>query len=285
MNKMLITRCAPFMIAICSIALTAKAQYYYKDIVVTAQINANYQALRDNKVSLVTLTTAAPGPASDAAITLQQTVYSSQRLVVTYTKTPDAGASWLKSYYNENGLLVQTTDSSEDVVTRSLYEYGANNRLTGISSNSIPVNSASETEIHKWNYNSSGQPVQMIKIKDNLDTTFVSFTPDEQGNTGEEQAMRKKGNLGTTYYYYDAQHRLTDVTRYNKKAKRILPDYMFEYSGTSLPSQMILVPEGSNDYQVWKYLYNQQGLKEKEICYNKQKQMVGSVTYTYTFGK
>ena len=282
---MLTTRCAACIIAICGIALTAKAQYYYKDIVVTAQINAGYRALRDNKVSLVTITPSAPGPASDAVVTLQQTVYPSQRLVVTYTKTPDAGESWLKSYYNESGLLIQTTDSSEGIVTKSIYEYGANNRLTGISSNSIPVNSAPETEIHKWSYNSSGQPVQMIKIKDNSDTTFVSFTADEQGNTGEEKAIRKKGNVGTTYYYYDAEHRLTDVARYNKKANRILPDYIFEYNEAALPSQMILVPEGSNDYQIWKYYYNQQGLKEKEICYNKQKQLVGSVTYAYTFGK
>ncbi|MEO6314644.1 MAG: hypothetical protein ABIU63_01800 [Chitinophagaceae bacterium] len=279
-----ITRCTACMLAFSCLAITVNAQYYYKDIVVTGQINAGYRALRDNKVSLVTLTTTAPGPAANAEITLQQTVYPAQKLVVTYTKTPDAGESWLKSYYNENALLVQTTDSTQEIVTKSVYQY-ANDRLASISSKSVPVNSASETEVHQWSYNGSGQPLKMIKIRNNNDSTVVSFMPDEQGNTGEEKAVRNKVSLGTTFYYFDAQHRLTDVARYNKKADRILPNYIFEYNEGTLPAQMMLVPEGSNEYQIWKYVYNQQGLKEKEICYNKQKQLVGTVSYVYTFGK
>lgn len=284
MKMLTITRCTACMLAFSCLAITVNAQYYYKDIVVTGQINAGYRALRDNKVSLVTLTTTAPGPAANAEITLQQTVYPAQKLVVTYTKTPDAGESWLKSYYNENALLVQTTDSTQEIVTKSVYQY-ANDRLASISSKSVPVNSASETEVHQWSYNGSGQPLKMIKIRNNNDSTVVSFMPDEQGNTGEEKAVRNKVSLGTTFYYFDAQHRLTDVARYNKKADRILPNYIFEYNEGTLPAQMMLVPEGSNEYQIWKYVYNQQGLKEKEICYNKQKQLVGTVSYVYTFGK
>ena len=276
------TQFTAFAFAVCSTAFTAKAQYYYKDIIVTSQINANYKALRDNKVTRVTLTPAAMGP-SENNVTLQQTVYPSQKLVVTYTKVPDATESWLKSYYNAGGVLIKTVDSSADVVTSSLYEYDASNRLTLISSNSVPVNDPAEKEVHQWQYNSNGQPVQMIKIKDNSDTTVVSFTADEQGNTAEEKAVRKKGDLRTTYYYYDAQHRLTDVARFNIKANRILPDYMFEYNDAQQLSQMIIVPEGSNDYQTWKYIYNQQGLKEKDVCYSKQKEMVASIEYAYTF--
>ena len=125
----------------------------------------------------------------------------------------------------------------------------------------------------------------MIKIKDGSDTTFVNFTSDEQGNAAEENAVRKNGNLGTTYYYYDTRHRLTDVARFNKRANRILPDYMFEYNDAAQVAQMIVVPEGSADYQIWKYIYNQQGLKEKDVCYSKQKQMVANIEYTYSFGK
>lgn len=281
MNKMLITRCTA-IIVICGIALTAKAQYYYKDIVVTGQTNANYKILRDNKVSHVTLNPAGIDP-SQNLVTLQQTVYPSQKLVVTYTKVPNATESWLKSYYNAAGLLIKTVDSAAEYVSSSSYEYDAANRLTLINSNSVPVNDPAETEIHQWTYNSAGLPVQMLKIKNGNDTTFVTITPDEQGNPAEEKAERKKGNLGTTYYYYDAQHRLTDVARYNKRANRILPDYMFEYTETSQLAQMIVVPEGSADYQTWRYSYNQQGLKEKDVCYSKQKQMVASIEYVYAF--
>ncbi len=277
-------RVSAFALAMCSTVFTAKGQYYYKDIVVTGQINANYRVLRDNKVTHVTLNPSALDP-SQNTVTLQQTVYPSQKLVVTYTKVPNATESWLKSYYNANGLLIKTVDSSADFVTSSFYEYDAASRLILINSNSVPVNDPAETEVHQWNYNSNGQPVQMIKIKNGNDTTFVSITADEQGNPAEEKAERKKGNLGTTYYYYDSQHRLTDVARYNKRANRILPDYMFEYTDASQLSQMIVVPEGSADYQTWKYSYNQKGLKEKDVCYSKQKQMVASIEYVYSFGR
>lgn len=277
-------RIAALVLAVCSTTVTARAQYYYKDIVVTRQINANYRLIRDLKVLHVTLTPSAPGP-SENNVTLQQTVYPAQKLVVTYTKVPDATESWLKSYYNVNGFLIKSVDSSADFVTSSLYEYDAANRITRISSNSIPVNDPAETEIHQWIYNSNGQPAQMVKIKNNADTTFVSFTADELGNVGEEKAIRKKGSLGTTFYYYDAQHRLTDVARFNRKANRILPDYMFEYNEALQVTQMIVVPEGSADYQTWKYIYNTQGLKEKEVCYSKQKQLVASIEYIYSFGK
>jgi len=285
MNKTSITRYSIALLLGCSLASAGRAQYYYKDIVVTAQINAGYRALRDNKVSQVSLATTTPGAPAEPVMAIQQTVYPAQRKVVTYSKSPDATESWLTSVYDENGLLQQTTDSAAEMITRSQYRYDANNRIVTLTSNAVPFNSAPENEVHQWTYNSNGQPQQMIKIKDNRDTTIVSFVPDEQGNIGEEKATRKQGNVGSTFYYYDAQHRLTDVARYNKKANRILPDYMFEYGQGTLPSQMILVPEGSNDYQVWKYIYNEKGLKEKDLCYNKQKQLVGTITYNYTFAR
>src|SRR5450432_3251486 len=160
MNTICITRQTRFtvlLIAVCSIAFTAKAQYYYKDIIVTAQINTSYQLLRDNKVTHVTLTPSALDPGQNL-VALQQTVYPSQKLVVTYTKVPDATESWLKSYYNGNGLLIKAVDSSADVVTSSLYEYDAAGRINSISSNSVPVNDPAETETHKWSYNGNGQP-------------------------------------------------------------------------------------------------------------------------------
>ncbi|MEP6749249.1 MAG: RHS repeat domain-containing protein, partial [Bacteroidota bacterium] len=140
MNKMCIDRqlrFTAFLFAICSTAFTAKAQYYYKDIIVTGQISANYKVLRDNKVTRVTVTPSALDP-SQNAVTLQQTVNTSKNVVVTYTKVPDATESWLKSYYNASGLLIKTVDSSADVVTSSLYAYDAAGRIATISSNSIP---------------------------------------------------------------------------------------------------------------------------------------------------
>ena len=197
------TRLVACLLAVCGLINVAEAQYYYKDIVVTNQINANYRVLKNNKVSSVVLTPAALDPSQNSVV-LKQTVYPGLHLVITYTKVPDAPESWLKSYYNAEGFLVKTADSSADVVTTSLYQYDASGRLSSISSNSVPVNDPAEKEVHTWHYNSNGQPVDMVKIKDGTDTTLVSFVPDEQGNPGEEKAMRNKNSLGSIYYYFDA---------------------------------------------------------------------------------
>lgn len=263
-------------------ASASRAQYYYKDIVVTEQIQANYQLLRDNKVKKVVVTPAnlAPG---EKPVTLEQTIYPAQNLVVTYTKVPDAPESWLKAYYDNSGLLVKTVDSSEDAVNTSRYTYTDGRKLKSISSIAVPVNDPAETEEHSWTYTAGGAPAGMTKVKNNTDTTLVSFVPDENGNAGEERATRRNGLLGVYYYYYDTEHRLTDVARYNNRAKRILPDYMFEYGSGKLPVQMTVVPEASTDYQVWKYSYDNKGLRHKDVCYNKQKMMVAEIGYEYSY--
>jgi hypothetical protein len=284
MNKMWITQKLRITLALfaCSSAFAANAQYYYKDIVVTGQINANYLVLRNNNVTHVALTPSALDP-TQKLVTLEQTVYPKQNLVVTYTKVPDAPESWLKSYHDASGRLIRTVDSSADVVSTSVYEYGSSDRLTTISSSSVPVNDPTEKEVHKWIYNDKAQPVQLLKIKNDNDTTFFSFVFDEHGNVGEEKAVRKGNASPSTFYYYDADNRLTDIARFNEKANRILPSYMFEYNSGLQLSKMIIVPAGSNDYQTWKYVYNEKGLKQKDLCYSKQKEMVASIEYVYTF--
>jgi hypothetical protein len=266
-----------------AILCTAGAQYYYKDIVTTDQINKTYQLLKSNKVSQVTFGTFIQNQPVQDGIQLEQTVDARLNRVTTYTNTASSGESWLISNYNNNGLLVKSTDSTKETTTSTVYSYDASNHLVKISSESVAKDNSIVTEVHSWQYNGNGQPQKMIKIKNNTDTTFVDFTPDEKGNTGEEKATRNKYSLGITYYYYDNNNRLTDVARYHKKADRILPDYMFEYSNDNQLSQMIVVPDGSSDYQIWRYTYNEKGLKLQEACYNKQKQLAGKVEYLYKF--
>jgi len=256
------------------------SQYFYKDVIVTKQISDNYRLLKDNKVGRVVVEPADLAP--DAShVTLEQEVDARRNLVLTHTKVPDATESWLKAYYDAAGRLMNTVDSSAEVVTSSAYEYDNNGRLIKIFSRSVPVNDPAETEMHFWSYNANGQPVSMLKVKDSGDTTKISFVPDDKGNPGEEKAVRNKIALPSIYYYFDAQNRLTDVAKYNQKADRILPQYVFEYNEGGQISQMIVVPSGSSDYQTWRYLYKPNGLKEKDLCYSKQKQLVATINYVY----
>lgn len=71
------------------------------------------------------------------------------------------------------------------------------------------------------------------------------------------------------------------MVAYNEKAKRLLPIYIFEYNAAGEISTMMVVPEGSDNYQKWYYQYDQRGLKIKETCFNKRKQVLGRVEYEY----
>ena len=88
------------------------------------------------------------------------------------------------------------------------------------------------------------------------------------------------------YYYYNENNQLTDIVRFNKKAKRLLPEYMFEYSEDNRVIQKITVPANSFDYLIWRYQYNQQGLKTKEAIYSKddKRKQLGRIEYQYFFG-
>ena len=78
---------------------------------------------------------------------------------------------------------------------------------------------------------------------------------------------------------------MTDVVRYNKKAKRLLPDYMFEYSDANQVIQKITVPASGSDYLIWRYQYDAKGLKIREACFDRQKQLTGKIEYNYRFGQ
>jgi hypothetical protein len=107
---------------------------------------------------------------------------------------------------------------------------------------------------------------------------------DEKGNVAEEKATRHGNGLPAIDYYYDSDNRLTDIVRYNVRAQRLLPLNMFEYGDDGHVSSELIVPEeGNSFYEKWYYVYDDKGLKVKDFCYNKQKELVGSVEYQYSY--
>ncbi len=126
----------------------------------------------------------------------------------------------------------------------------------------------------------------MLKIKNGNDTTVVQFILDAKGNIAEERASRRGVVLPAIFYYYDADNHLTDIVRYNERARRLLPIELLEYGEGSRVSSALIVPEeGNSFYQKWYYEYDEKGLKVKDFCYNKEKELLGSVEYQYTFNQ
>ena len=211
---------------------------------------------------------------------LEQTISANGTSITTTAEYPSTGKSIAVSMY-ANGRIIKATDSTENIKSTTEYLYDNGGNLVSINTHTEDafMNNASQ-EIHQWQYENN-QPIKMLLIKNNVDTTVVDFVKDENGNIAEEHWKKKGRTIEKYFYYYNSQHQLTDIVRYNAKAQRLLPDYLFEYDAGDTLVQLTQVPQGSANYLVWNYTYLPNGLKQKELCYNKEKRPVGSIEYTY----
>lgn len=263
------------------ISVGANAQYYYKDITGPAQTMEKAAKLKSQKVRTVNVVSYEPDGELTQDFNGNQTISSDYSRITTSFKTPLSGESQLTTFFDKNGSLVKSIDTTDGSHSESEYFYNSNGTLSRIENVSTSAGNKSEKEVHLWYYNTSGKPEKMLRVKNDIDTTYITFIADEKGNVGEENSVRKGVSLPSYYYYYDEQNRLTDVVSYNVKAKRLLPLYIFEYNNDNQLASMLVVPEGTDDYQKWIYEYNDAKLKVKETCINKRKQVVGAIQYQY----
>jgi len=256
----------------------AHSQYYYNDIIALQQSQKQYVALTDNKIRKISAVSYEGGqPVND--FKLEQQISADARTITITSSDPSTGSLLTINSYN-NRKLVQTKDSSVNVSTTTTYQYDASGKMVTLTSktNDAFMNSHS-TEMHMWTYNGE-QPAQMLRIKDNMDTTVIELTYDD-GNVAQETWKRKGRVAETYYYYYNNNKQLTDIVRFNNRVRKMLPDFLFDYDTEGRVTQMTQVPASSDNYLVWKYTYNSKGLKEKELLYNKQQQLIGRVEYSY----
>ena len=130
----------------------------------------------------------------------------------------------------------------------------------------------------------AGNPSKMWRIINEKDSLEIRFFPDEDGLVGDEKTFRKGVETAAIYYYHDDNKRLTDIVRYNSKLKKLLPDMMFEYDEQDRVIQKITTtPSIKVSYLIWRYIYNEKGLKTKEALFNDEKQLTGKIEYNYTF--
>jgi hypothetical protein len=264
------------------VVLMANAQYYYKDIVLARQNQENWKAFHDKKVREVNIQSIDANNEQTPDFICVQKVTSDFSSISTFTKSTNVPASTLTAYYDQSGRMVKTVDTSDTYKSTTEYTYNENGQVSMMLNNSVETdNQIVTTEKHLWIYDGTGLK-KMIKIKGDTDSTWVSFVKDEKGNIAEEKPVRGGQSLPSVYYYYDNGGQLTDIVRYNQKAGRLLPDYVFEYNSGRL-SSMLFVPNGSTDYQRWIYVYDANGLKTNETCYDKKRQVVVKIRYNYTF--
>lgn len=263
------------------LALTASAQFYYKDILSNKQLLADMASYKQNKIKTINIKSFEDDGSPSDGFFCQKKFSKDYTKSELFTRSNISAASLLTSTFNSKGQLLKTYDSSTIAVNSNIYNYDDNGRLASIVST---VRSSDDdftnqiTEQHIYSYNEQNQPLQMIRVKNGTDSTIILFALDEQNNI----AIEKDTKSGTKYYYYyDAKKRITDIVQANDFKTGLLPDYLFEYNNSAgLVSQMTSTEEGRNNYYVWKYTY-ENGLRVKEKCFTKERKLMGSVEYEY----
>lgn len=240
-----------------------------------------------NKVSRVMLTGYDADNSKSDNLFVQQEFSAAKKILKTITATgaDNGNMSTVLTYADENGNVTKTVDSTGVVVNTTTYNYDASGNLSLVSISSSDT-TISESEQHIWQWENS-KPSKMLRIKNKRDTTYVTFTLDENGNVAEETATRKGVASRPYFYYYNENNQLSDIVRYNDRAKQKLPEYMFEYSESNQVIQKITVPTNNSDYLIWRYQFNPQGLKIKEVVYSKhdKRNPIGKIEYQYSFAQ
>lgn len=274
------------------IAITGKCQYYYSDIIGASETNRQMKAFIDNKVKSVT----ASGYDQNGT---RATDFSEAKEVkengkaLRVSSIVDFKKSTVYTRFDPSGKVISVSDSSSSVESMTEYEYDAGNRLVRVR-NTVkdPANDFNQVELHVWSYNEANQPLKMWRTINNADSLEVRFILDEKGNPGEETTYKNGRETGKVYYYFDEKNRLTDIVRYNKKVKKLLPDSIISYDDADRVIQVITSTPGDKygkitwvGYQTWRYVFNEQGLKTAEALFNNEQVMTGRIKYNYTFGQ
>ena len=257
----------------------AGAQYYYLDVIGTQQTNDQYKKIIQHNLSSISATSFEQNSEPIPDFVLEQTIGNNQ--LITRSSSINSKESFFKSYY-DNQQLFKTIDSNSSAINTVIYKYNSQGKLlSSTSSNKDFDGTFDQSEVHLWKHDNAGRLVNMLKIKNSADTMLIEFKHDEAGNLIEENWKKNNRIIETYYYYYNSKNQLTDIVRFNRKAKQMLPDNMFEYDATGLVSQMIQTQGTSANYLIWRYVYNNKGLKEKEFAFNKKKELLGKIEYAY----
>jgi hypothetical protein len=273
------------------------AQYYYNDIIVTQDLNRQMQTYVANKVKMVTATGYTPqGTKATDFAEVQAIIENGKTLKI--SRNSELTYSSFYQRYDEQNRLISIIDTTQGVRSNTTYEYNVGGRITVIQNTVKDTASDIDmVELHKWIYNKDGKVEKMWRTINGADSLEIRFFPDEKGNPGEERTFRNGYETDMLYYYFDERNRLTDIVRYDKKVKKLVPDFIFTYDESDRIIQKITSAPSENfgvggygkvvwvKYMIWRFIYNAQGLKTKEALFDKDQQLTGKIEYSYTFGQ
>lgn len=259
---------------------SANAQYYYKDLLSTLKQNKEFSILKNGGIRQVKISSFDEHDQPSEGFFCEKRINKNFNQSQLMTNSNITGQSLLVTDYNNNGDVIKTTTTTPNTSNNIRFTYDSNRNIVLIRTETVANGDSSGIiETHEYFYKNN-LPVKMLRKKNNVLISTITFLADDKGNIIEEDP---KGNTDDKkyFYYYDDKNRLTDVVHYNVIAKRLLPDYMFEYSSDPEPKQMISVDETGRNYFIWKYAYDDKKLPEIQKCFSKEKTLLGTIQYDY----
>jgi antitoxin component YwqK of YwqJK toxin-antitoxin module len=288
----------PAIILLYSATLHAQSYYYYTDILATEDMNRQMQTYIQNRVKSITASGYTPqGSKATDFSELYEIRENGQALRVSSIVNFNTNITYNR--FTSEGKLTSISDTSAGITGMTRFEYDETGRIKRIE-NTIKDDEkeGANTEVHEWIYSAAGIPEKMWKIKNGIDSTEIRFVTEEHGLPGEEISYRRGVETDHVYYYYDDdKNRLTDIVRFNKSIKKLVPEIILTYDEDGRVIQKIISAEGDNygikslgrivfvRYLIWRYIYNQQGLKTKEALFDKSQEMTGKIEYAYRFNE
>ncbi len=255
-------------------------QFYLNDIMGLKVSQEKYLLMRKNKIKKITANSTEADGSSSKGFILNQELQTDGKKMVTEIANFSSPPEKISNIY-ELSKLKRTIVNKSSIETKTDYGYdekGFLNKIISITIDSLQKTPISET--HLWYYQPNGIPIRMIKLGDGLDTVNVEFVADSSGHIIEEYWF-KKGKKIETYYYYYTNNQLTDVVRFNIKANRLIPDFVYDYNQQNQLISMLQVSFNGSAVIHWTYTYNLNGLRETETAKDKEKNIIAKIIYSF----
>ncbi|MEP6926371.1 MAG: hypothetical protein ABI834_01990 [Ginsengibacter sp.] len=257
------------------------AQYFYKDIWNNGQLMKEFSFLKNGNLKTIKIKSFEDDGEPSEGFFCEKKINKNYTQSQMISRSYITGQSLLISDYSNEGRPLKTIDNTPTTTSTTQYGYDDKGKLTKVQTiTKADDDSGSITETHEYFYDGNS-PVKMLRKKNNILISTIHFVSDANGNVIEENIEVNNNKDKKYFYYYDDSNRLTDVVHFNETARRLLPNYMYEYNSLNQPKQMISTEEGGNNYFIWQYTYNDKNLRETEKCFSKEKRLLGSIEYEY----
>lgn len=272
--------------------LSANAQYYYQDIYNTLETNRQHEQYRANRVQSVRILSLDAQKQPSPGFHCSKTFSPDYRQTTTVTKSFSTGADRLISFFDTEGKIIRTIDSAANSTSQTRIYYNRSGKIDSLVFLSYAAEQMKTDsflrynaryrlrETHIYYYDSSGVVKKMERKKNNRLYSTIYFEKDGAGHVFKEY---EKNNGRPVYYYKYKNNRLTDVFHYNNRRKKMIPDYLFDFDEQGRLTTKTVVLANSHNFLEWHYSYNQKGQINKQLCYNDDKELQGSLIFKYRY--